>query len=110
MSLERRLAALEASRSPRAASGARGRLASKLGTVAQAHLTRRSRGGGEPVLEGQSMASLLGLVLSYPRGSVPHEVAQAASLKAQEMRSTTRTAATKLVRSSLVSKGYDRGL
>jgi hypothetical protein len=106
MSLERRLAALEASLPPRnGGNGARERLEAKLMAVAESHRLGRQR-GEEPVLEGQSMASLLALIHSHGYGAVPHEVARAAWDKVQEMNPGLRPVVSKLVRRSLVSKGY----
>lgn len=106
MSLERRLAALEASLPTRNVdNGARERLEAKLAAISEAHRVRRQR-GEDPVLEGQSMASLLALIHSYPSGAVPPEVTQAAWAKAQAMRPGLRPVVSKLVRNSLASKGY----
>jgi hypothetical protein len=52
------------------------------------------------------MAPLLGLVESYPYGTVPSEVAQAARSKAQELSHGPHSAAAKLIRMRLKSKGY----
>lgn len=101
-----RLERIEASLSPRHVdTGAKERLRAKLAAISEAHRVRRQR-GEEPVLEGQSMASLLGLIHSYPSGAVPPEVAQAARSKAQELSHGPHSAATKMVRMSLQSKGY----
>ena len=62
--------------------------------------------GEEPNLEGQSMASLLGLVESYPYGAVPPEVAEAARSKAQELSHGPHSAALKMLRMCLTSRGY----
>ena len=64
------------------------------------------RGGEEPNLEGHSMASLLGLVESYPYGAVPQEVAEAARSKALELSHGPQSAALKMVRLCLESRGY----
>jgi hypothetical protein len=55
------------------------------------------------------MASLLGLVESYPYGTVPQEVAEAAKNKAQELSHGPYSVAAKMVRLCLESKGYGRG-
>ena len=110
MGVRGRLDRLEASLSPRHAdNGARERFKAKLTAISEAHRARRGRGGAEPVLEGQSMASLLGLVESYPYGAVPPEVAQVARSKAQELSHGPHSVATKMVRLCLESKGYGRG-
>src|ERR671916_217209 len=95
--------------SRRADNGAKERFKAKLAAISEAHRARRDR-GGEPVLEGQSMASLLGLVQSYPYGEVPPKVAQAARSKAQELSHGPRSVFAKMVRLSLESKGYGSGL
>ena len=104
-----RLDRLEASLSPRHVdTGARERFKAKLAAISEAHRARRQR-GEEPKLEGQSMASLLGLVDSYPYGAVPPQVAQAARSKAQELSYGPHSAVLKIVRLCLESKGYGRG-
>ena len=104
--LRERLDRLEASLSPRHVdNGAKERFRTKLATIAETHRGRRER-GEEPVLEGQSMASLLGLIDSYPYGAVPPEVAQAATSKAQELSHGPQSTAFKMVRMCLESKGY----
>ena len=109
MGLRGRLDRLEASLSPRRAdNGAKERFKAKLAAISEAHRAHRER-GGEPVLEGQSVASLLGLVGSYPYGEVPPEVARAARSKALEMSHGPHSAALKMVRLCLESKGYGRG-
>lgn len=110
MGVEDRLRRLEASLSPlHANTGARERFKAKIGAIAQAQFARRQRGGAEPVLEGQSLASLLGLINSYPYGEVPPEVAQATRRKAQELSYGPYSAALKMVRLCLESKGHGRG-
>ena len=110
MGIRERLDRLETSLSPRHAdTGARERFRAKLATISEAHRMHRERGGVEPNLEGQSMASLLGLVDSYPYGEVPPEVARAARNKAQELSHGPQSAASKMVRLCLESKGYGRG-
>lgn len=108
MVLERRLAALEASLSPHASTGARERLASKLASIAEAHRTRRGQQGGDGLvdLEGQSVASLLALIRSYPYGAVPFDVAYTATRKARAL----NPIAAKLVQMALERRGYDRGI
>ena len=107
MGMRDRLERIETSLSPRNAdTGSRERLEAKLAAISEAHRVRRQRGGEEPNLEGQSMASLLGLVNSYPYGAVPQEVAQAVKGKAQELSHGPHSAAAKIVSLSLVSKGY----
>ncbi len=109
MGVENRLRRLEASLSPgRENSEARARFKSKLAAISDAHRAVRER-GGEPNLDGQSMASLLGLVDSYPYGAVPPEIARAARSKARELSHGPRSAASKMVRLCLESKGYGRG-
>ncbi len=109
MGIRDRLDRLQASLSPQHVdTGARDRFKAKLATISEAHRIRRER-GGEPVLKGQSMGSLLGLVDSYPYGAVPPEVAQAARSKAQGLSHGPQSAATKMVRLCLESKGYGRG-
>ena len=104
--LKDRLERIEASLCPHHAdNGARERLRTKLAAISEAHRVCRQR-VEEPVLEGQSMASLLGLVESYPYGAVPSEVAQAARSKAQELSHGPHSAAAKMVRMRLKSKGY----
>jgi hypothetical protein len=88
--------------------GARERFKTKLGAISAAHRARREL-GEEPPLEGQSMASLLGLVDSYPYDAVPPQVAQAARSKAQELSYGPHSAVLKIVRLCLESKGYGRG-
>jgi hypothetical protein len=101
-----RLDRLEASLSSHHAdTGAREHLRTKLAAIAEAQRVGRQR-GEELVLEGQSMAPLLGLVESYPYGTVPSEVAQAARSKAQELSHGPHSAAAKLIRMRLKSKGY----
>ena len=75
-SVKRRIRRLESSLlpSPTADTEARERLAARLLGIADRSHAHRERGGA-PVLGGQSVASLVGLVLSYPRGEVPAEVA-----------------------------------
>ncbi len=109
MGIESRLDRLEASLSPRHVdNGAKERFKAKLAAISDAHHSHRQR-GGELNLDGQSMASLLGLVDSYPYGAVPPEVARAARSKARELSHGPRSAATKMVRLCLESKGYGRG-
>lgn len=104
-----RLERIEASLSPsHVDTGARERLRTKLAAIAEAHRVRRHR-GDEPVLEGQSLASLLGLIDSYPYGAVPPEVAQAAKGKAQEISYGPHSMAAKMVRLCLESKGCGLG-
>ena len=106
MGLRDRLDRLEASLSPRYADhGARERLKAKLAAISEAHRARRERGSAEPVLEGQSMASLLGLVESYSYGAVPPEVARAARDKARELSHGPRSPVAKVVRMCLEAKG-----
>jgi len=108
--MRKRLDRLEDSLSPRYVdTGVRERFKAELAAISEAHRARRDR-GDEPVLEGQSMASLLGLVQSYPDGEVPPEVAQAARSKAQELSHGPRSVFAKTVRMCLESKGYRRGL
>jgi hypothetical protein len=110
MGIEYRLRRLEASLSPRRENNeAKERFKAKLAAISEAHRARRERGGAEPDLEGQSMASLLGLVDSYPYGAVPSEVAQAARSKARELSHGPQSAVLKMVRLCLESKGYGRG-
>jgi hypothetical protein len=101
-----RLDRLETSLSPRHAyyHGARERLEAKLAAVSEAHREHRER-GGEPRLEGQSMASLLALVRSYPHGEVPLEVAEAARTKAEGFGHSPPNVAAKMVRLCLESRG-----
>jgi hypothetical protein len=105
---------LEASLSPRHAyhHGAKERLKGKLGAISEAQREHRER-GEEPNLEGQSMASLFALVLSYPHGGIPPEVAQAARSKAEGFGHGRdhgpRTVVAKMVHQCLESKGYGRG-
>jgi hypothetical protein len=109
MSPKGRLERVEASMSPpHADNGARERFRTKLSAIAETHRARRERGDAEPVLEGQSLASLLALVESYPYNAVPQEVAQAARSKAQELSRGPHSAAAKMIRMCLKSKG-DRG-
>jgi hypothetical protein len=109
MGIRDRLDRLETSVSPRHAdTGARERLEAKLAAISEAHRMHRER-GEEPNLEGQSMASLLGLVGSYPHGEVPPEVAQAARSKARELSHGSQGVFAKMVRLCLESKGYGRG-
>jgi hypothetical protein len=109
MGLKDRLDRLEASLSPHQAdNGARERFKAKLAAITEGHRARRQR-GEEPVLEGQGMASLLGLVESYPYGAVPQEVAEAAKNKAQELSHGPYSVAAKMVHLCLQSKGYGRG-
>ncbi len=109
MGVRGRLDRLEASLSPRHAdNGARERFKAKLAAISEAHRVRREL-GEEPNLEGQSMASLLGLIESYPCGAVPLEVAQRARSKVQELSHGPHSAAAKMVRLCLESKGYGRG-
>jgi hypothetical protein len=109
MSLRGRLDRLQASLSPQHAdTGARERFKAKLAAIAETHRTRRER-GEEPVLEGQSLAPLLALVGSYPYGAVPQEVAEVARSKALELSYGPHSAALKMVRLCLESKGYGRG-
>jgi hypothetical protein len=100
---------LHAALSPQHAdTGARERFRTKLLAISEAHRARRQR-GEEPNLEGQSMASLLGLIDSYSYGQVPQEVAEAARSKALELSHGPQSAALKMVRLCLESKGY-RGI
>jgi hypothetical protein len=109
MKVEGRLRRLEAALSPRREdNGAKERFKAKLAAISEGHRAHRER-GGVPNLDGQSMASLLGLVDSYPYGAVPPEVAQAARSKAQELSHGPQSAATKMVYLCLASKGYERG-
>ena len=105
MGLKYRLDRLHASLSPQHAdTGARERFRTKLLAISEAHRARRQR-GEEPVLEGQSLASLLGLIDSYSYGQVPQEVAEAARSKALELSHGPQSAALKMVRRCLESKG-----
>lgn len=105
MGVRGRLDRLEASLSPRHAdTGARERFKAKLTAISEVHRVRREL-GEEPNLEGQSMASLLGLVESYPYGAVPPEVAQVARSKAQELSHGSQSVFAKMVRLCLESKG-----
>ena len=107
MGVEDRLRRLEASLPLRRENnGAKERFKAKLAAVSGAHRARRERGGAEPVLEGQGMASLLGLVESYPYGAVPSEVARAARSKAQKLSHGPQSAAAKMVHLCLESRGY----
>lgn len=100
---------LETSVSPRHAdTEARERFKAKLAAISEAHLMHRER-GEEPNLEGQSMASLLGLVGSYPHREVPPEVAEVARSKARELSHVPHSADAKMVRLCLESKGYGHG-
>ena len=106
MGLKYRLDRLHASLSPQHAdTGARERFRTKLLAISEAHRARRQR-GEEPVLEGQSLASLLGLIDSYPYGAVPPEVAQAAQRKALQLSHGPHSAALKMLRLCLTSRGY----
>lgn len=110
MGVEDRLRRLEALLFPhRESSGARERFKAKLVAISEAHRARREQGGAEPNLKGQSMAFLLGLVESYPRGEVPPEIAEATRSKARELSYGPQSAALKMVRLCLGSKGYSRG-
>ena len=101
-----RLDRLQASLSPRHVdTGARERFKAKLAAISEAHRARRQR-GEETNLEGQSMASLFGLIDSYPYGAVPQEVAEAAASKAQELSHGPHSVSLKMVRMCLESKGY----
>lgn len=84
MGIEDRIRKLEASLLPPQAAdtGARERLAARLLGLADRYRAHRER-GGRPDLEGQSVASLVGLVLSYEPGEVPEEVADALREAAQ---------------------------
>jgi hypothetical protein len=87
-SLDRRLGRLETSLSQRLGTpayyhGARERLEAKLQAISESQREHRERGGVEPVLEGQSLASLLALVRSFECGEVPPAVAQAVRTKAE---------------------------
>jgi hypothetical protein len=109
MGIRDRLDYLEASLSPRHAdTGARERLEAKLAAISEAHRMHRER-GEEPNLEGQSMASLLGLVGSYPHGEVPPEVAEAARSKVRELSHGSQSVFARMVHLCLESKGYGRG-
>jgi len=109
MGIRDRLDRLETSLSSRHAdTGARERFKAKLGAISEAHRIHRERGEG-PNLEGQSMASLLGLVGSYPHGKVPPEVAEAARSKARELSHGPHSVSAKMVRLCLESKRYGRG-
>jgi hypothetical protein len=90
-------------------SGAKERLESKLADLADRHCVARER-GEEPTLEGASVASLVGLILSYPHHSVPPEVGRAARSKVEATSPGSHSAAAKLLSLSLASKGYERGL
>ena len=99
--LERLRERLEASR---AHSAARERLRAKLAAVSEMHRASRER-EEEPGLEGQSFASLLGLVESYPHGEVPPEVAEATRGRAEEMGHSSQSIFAKMARMCLRSKG-----
>jgi len=81
--------------------GARIRLEAKLAAGVEAHRAHRER-GEKPDLEGQSLASLVALVLSYPPGEVPPEVLAAARTKAedfgQDQRRGTHSIFAKMIR------------
>ena len=101
-----RLGRLEASLYPRHVdTGAKERFKAKLAAISEAHRARRQR-GEEPNLEGQSIASLLGLIDSYPYGAVPPEVAEAARSKAVKLSRGPHSVSLKMVRMCLESKGY----
>jgi hypothetical protein len=109
MGLENRLARLEASMfTHNGDNGARERLEEKLTAVAESHRVARER-GEELHLEGQSLASLVGLIGSYDYGEVPPEVAEATWTKVQEVGPVSRSAAFKLVRTCLKRKGCHHG-
>ncbi len=104
-----RLDRLEASLSPRHVdTGAKERFRTKLADISEAHRARRQR-GEEPNLEGQSLASLLGLIDSYSYGAVPQEVAHAAQRRALELSRGSHSAALKMLRLCLELKGNGRG-
>ncbi len=109
-SLDRRLGRLETSLSQRLGTpayyhGARERLEAKLQAISESQREHRERGGVEPVLEGQSLASLLALARSFEYGEVPPEIAQAARSKAQELSCDPNSAVAKLVELCLASRG-----
>jgi|ERR671916_1125043 hypothetical protein len=109
MGLRDRLDRLEASLSPRHVdNGAKERFMAKLAAISEAHRAHRER-GEEPKLEGQSLASLLGLVVSYPYGAVPPEVARAAMSKAEEMGHGPHSVFARMARRCLESRGCGRG-
>ena len=102
--LERLRERLEASTPSRAHNAARERLRAKLAAVSEMHRASRER-GEEPGLEGQSFASLLGLVESYPHGEVPPQVAEATRGRAAEMGHSPESIFAKMARTCLRSRG-----